>query len=310
MSPQNQQTALATQQQSTTAISVFDRVNDPLEFIEKMGVVFSQSKAGGCQTPAEGKLMAFACLCKRMDPFEVNREFHLMDGKLTMRSDAMLAEFRLRGGKHKWIATGSDGQKATLKLTTVDGDSLTETYSIQDAQQAGLVKSKSGWEKTPGNMLRARVTSNAIRMLCPEIVAGVYTPEEISDISEPRSAELVRTPEQVNSRAEELRQMSESGGPNESTEEVIDVEVEAKAEAETKTADSTPEQAESPAQTASDAAIIQLELLAERAGKDKGWPLELIQQKNPAVNSLDEMSEEQLVKFAENLEEKLAAAGK
>ena len=46
-------------------------------------------------------------------------------------------------------------------------------------KRAGLVRSGSAWDKTPAAMLRARCVSETLRAIAPEIVQGVYVPEEI-----------------------------------------------------------------------------------------------------------------------------------
>lgn len=173
-------TTLIHQASSVTGLSVYDRIQDPLAFIEQMGKVFWQAKACGCQTEAEGKLLALACMSERMNPFDINKTYHLMDGKLSMRADAMLANFRQLGGKYKWIKSGDDGKSASIELT-YDGNTITSTYTIEQAHQAGLVKDRSNWVKDPASMLQARAISRGIRMIAPEVIAGVYTPEEIGD---------------------------------------------------------------------------------------------------------------------------------
>lgn len=45
----------------------------------------------------------------------------------------------------------------------------------------GLIRPKSAWETDPGAMLRARVITRGVRIVCPGVCAGVYTPEELED---------------------------------------------------------------------------------------------------------------------------------
>jgi hypothetical protein len=51
----------------------------------------------------------------------------------------------------------------------------------------GVAMGKSGlkdnWRKFPRQMLTARCISEAIRLLMPQIVSGVYTPEEVQDFT-------------------------------------------------------------------------------------------------------------------------------
>lgn len=62
------------------------------------------------------------------------------------------------------------------------------THTIEMAVQAGLVKDKSGWVKNPTDMLVARATARLARMVYPDLLAGLYTPEELAEIRESLAA--------------------------------------------------------------------------------------------------------------------------
>ncbi len=160
------------------AVTIYDRMTDPLVAVEKMGEFFARSGMFGCTKPEQGQILALACMAERKSPFEIKRLYHLVDGSLSMRSDAMLALYRQRGGKVLWKQVDD---KAAVAQWIYDGNDLTLSYTIDEARAAGYIKPKSAWEKTPGAMLRARLITTAVRMLCPEAIAGCYTPEEIID---------------------------------------------------------------------------------------------------------------------------------
>lgn len=58
------------------------------------------------------------------------------------------------------------------------------THTIEMAQQAGLVKEKSGWVKNPTDMLVARCQVRLARLVYPDVSGGLYTPEELADARE------------------------------------------------------------------------------------------------------------------------------
>ena len=178
-----QGTGLIHQPQGSNGLAIYDRV-DPMTFIDTFGKVFAMTGAGGADTVAKGQLLALACLCRRQDIFQVSSTYHLIGGKLSMKSDVMLAKFRQAGGKHQWIKDGSDGFIATA-IFTFEGNSTTVSYSIEDAKRADLLagpgKKPGNWEKNPAAMLRARVVSSGVRMLAPEVLEGSYCPEELED---------------------------------------------------------------------------------------------------------------------------------
>lgn len=162
--------------------SLWDRLEDPLKFIGMLGETFAKSTMFGCQNEEQGRVFALHCALTGQSPLEVMQTYHLIDGKLSKRFEAMLAEFNEAGGTHQWIKDGSDGKEASCRFIMGVND-VTVTYTIDDAERAGLVKPKSGWVKNPANMLRARVASNGVTMVYPKARVGVYTPEEIEDIA-------------------------------------------------------------------------------------------------------------------------------
>ena len=104
--------------------------------------------------------------------------FDVIQGKVTMKADAMLAEFNRRGGKWQW--NKSDDQVASASAVHWNGVKTVVQYTIEDARKEGLAN-RGSWVKMPKIMLRKRCVSNGLRMVAPEIVLGIYTPEEITD---------------------------------------------------------------------------------------------------------------------------------
>jgi len=60
-----------------------------------------------------------------------------------------------------------------------NGDTWVESFSIQDAKQAGIYRNQ--WLKYPKDMLFARALSRLARQLFPDIIKGCYVQGEISD---------------------------------------------------------------------------------------------------------------------------------
>lgn len=201
--------------------TIYDRV-DPMEFVDKMGLVFSRTQAGGAQNENDGKLLALACLCRRMDVFELTREYHLMAGKLVPKSDVLLARVHRAGWKSRWVKDGTDCQSATLELTSpAPGNAKsTYTFSIETAKTAGYIRSGSHWTKRPDQMLRARCITDLVRMVCPEVLGGDVSYEEMLDVpvvtveqsqAQAQTQAPQRTPEQVAARQRELQAMATGG---------------------------------------------------------------------------------------------------
>lgn len=165
------------------ALEVYSKIQDPFTSAIQIGLHFAKSGMFGVDRAEAGTILALACITENQTPFEILRTYDIVLGKLRKKALACYAEFRAKGGRVKWLNTGDDGKEAVGEFT-FEGQTLTVKFTIDDANKQGLVKNESAWKKTPGNMLRARVLSNAIGMLCPEIVAGVVDGEDESPAAE------------------------------------------------------------------------------------------------------------------------------
>lgn len=152
-------------------IELYSKMQNPIEAITALGSMFAKSGMFGCDRVEQGQVLAMVCLAERKSPTEITRTYDIIGGKLRKKAMAAHAEFRAKGAKIKWVNTGDDGIEARAEIT-FEGATVVCSYAVAAAQKAGLVREKSAWVTNPANMLRARVISNAIGMLAPEIYAG------------------------------------------------------------------------------------------------------------------------------------------
>jgi len=223
-------TALATITERQRTAMVYDKI-DPIQFVETMGKAFAMSGAGGCKTVGDGQVMALACLCEGKTIFEIARRYHLIEGKLALKSESMLADFRAQGGKHEWIKDGINGIEAVIRLTGPDKTVIECSMTIERAKTAGYVKLGSNWTKRPDQMLRARCITDGIRMGWPEIACD-YSVEEVEDgfIDVPVTPKKSKA--DVEKRAAELKATAAGEGKIEKKvdPEIVDAEIVAKTE--------------------------------------------------------------------------------
>lgn len=146
-----------------------------------------------------------------MHPVHALRRYHMMEfrGRVTpvMKAEAMLADMMRVGWEHKWTTDNDDRkiQEIWLRHPKKCPDGKSVRYSESDAKAAKLLDggNKDNWEKHRPNMLRARVVSNACRMLDPGIVLGVYTPEEIQDMKAEEGESRPQSPLRVETKLSE-----------------------------------------------------------------------------------------------------------
>lgn len=66
----------------------------------------------------------------------------------------------------------------TVWLKRKNGFEYTARFSMEDAKRAGLVKSGSGWEKYPANMLKYRALGYCQDIVFPDVIGGTKRADE------------------------------------------------------------------------------------------------------------------------------------
>ena len=104
------------------------------EFFQATVEGTTESGMFGCEKIEQGEVIALMCICQNKSPDEILRTYHFINGKLSMRADAMLAGFQARGGKIEWKK--HDREAAVAIFTPKDGAPIEISYTIEDAQKA------------------------------------------------------------------------------------------------------------------------------------------------------------------------------
>jgi acetone carboxylase gamma subunit len=165
----------------------------PMADIQKMAQVAADSKMFGFKNQAEAMAIMLLCQAEDMHPAIAMRDYHVIQGRPALKSDAMLARFQTSGGKVNW--TNYTDEVVTGIFSHPQGGEVSITWNMEMAHRLGFNK-KENWRNYPRAMMRARCISEGIRTVFPACVAGVYTPEEVQDFSPPKGAKVVDvTPE-------------------------------------------------------------------------------------------------------------------
>ena len=157
----------------------------PLEQIGMMAKAVSDSGLFGIKSEAA----AFSLMCiaqaDGIPPIKAAVQYHIIDGKPALKSEAMLARFQASGGKIRWKERTP--QRCTLWLSHPQAGEIEVTWDIERAKAAGLA-GRNTWKAYPAQMMSARCISEGIRALYPACVGGFYTPEEVRDFDAPPPA--------------------------------------------------------------------------------------------------------------------------
>lgn len=186
-------------------LTIYQRMTDPNESIKLLGNAIAKSGMFGCGSVEAGQVFAVECLHRNMPPLTLAERYHVIFGKLSMKAEAMLAGFEQAGGEYEEVERSAD--LASIKMT-IKGKPRILSLSWADAQkepfcyvgkeedvvakllknQTPPLKPKYATPRSRMQMLWARLVSDSVRFLCPSVVCGVYTPEEISDFDDAEQA--------------------------------------------------------------------------------------------------------------------------
>jgi hypothetical protein len=172
----------------------------PYQDIEKMAKEMADSGLTAFKTKAQAITYMMIAQAEGRHPASVAKDYHFIEGKATLKADAILARYMESGGKVKWIQFTNEIVEASFEHPK--GADVTLSWTQEDAELAELTRHENGkikkdnWRKFPRAMLRTRLVSEAIRMSYPTVISGMYTPEEIEQISMHEERDI--TPKEIN----------------------------------------------------------------------------------------------------------------
>jgi hypothetical protein len=156
-----------------------------IQDISTAGKAIAASGLFGIKTTEQAVALMLIAQAEGYHPAIAARDYHVIQGRPTLKADAMLARFQSCGGAVRWL--DYTDQKCTAEFSHPQGGKIEISWDMARAKSAEL-GGKDNWKKYPRQMLRARVISEGIRTVFPGCVCGVYTPEEVSDF-EPEKKE-------------------------------------------------------------------------------------------------------------------------
>ncbi len=160
----------------------------PYSDIERMAEAIARSKLFGVKTPEEAIALMVVSQAEGRHPALAARDYHIIEGRPSLKADVMLARFQESGGAVEWLKYTDSVVSA--RFSHPAGGSLEVEWSME---RAGRIKQRSrdggtksltdkdNWRNYPRAMMAARCISEGIRRVYPVVIAGIYTPEEITD---------------------------------------------------------------------------------------------------------------------------------
>jgi len=150
------------------------------------------------------------------------RGISVIQGKPTVSPQLMLA-LAFRTKEVSSYKVTSDKEKAVCVIQRKNSEPFTSEFSMEDAQKMGLA-GKDNWKKQPEVMMRWRAIAQAMRVVFPDAISGLYLFDELShdvEISDSgeikKHSEVLMEPTAIEAVVEEV----ESIPPEETEQEKL-----------------------------------------------------------------------------------------
>ena len=151
----------------------------PFSEMERMAITVAKSGLFGMKTADQALALMALSQAEGIHPMIAVRDYHIIQGRPSLKADTMLARFQQAGGKVEWHELSD--LKVDATFSHPQGGAARIDWTMARATAAGLAN-KDNWRFYPRAMLRSRVISEGVRTVFPGIIAGVYTPEEAEAI--------------------------------------------------------------------------------------------------------------------------------
>jgi hypothetical protein len=158
----------------------------PVDQVERMALAVAKSGLFGVKTADQAMALMLIAQAEGLHPAIAARDYHVINGRPTLKADAMLARFQTAGGSVRW-GEYTD-RRVVGTFSHPQGGSVEVAWTVDMAAAAGLTKNPT-WKSYPRQMLRARCISEGIRTVFPGVVVDTYTPEEVEDMAPPQATQ-------------------------------------------------------------------------------------------------------------------------
>ena len=166
----------------TSELTAWNQMRQQADVLVKSGFFPVKTAEQALAILMTGKELGF-------QPMQSMRLIDVIQGKVALNAGGMATLVQRycqkHGGYLRQVALDND--RCTVEYMRAEWPEPQRfTFTMDDAEEAGLA-GRDMWKKHPRNMLYARAISNACRMGWPEVIAGIYDPEELGAIEmEPR----------------------------------------------------------------------------------------------------------------------------
>lgn len=174
--------ALTTQSKSELSAARYEPKSlEQLDWLAKQ-VVSSGLAPSGVKRPEDAMCILMTGAELGLTAMQSLRSIHVIKGRPTLSADLQVALVRNSDQCEYFQLVEATDEHCEYETKRAGAPKpVSWTYTMADAQRANLTD-KDVWQQYPKHMLRARCASSLARAEYPEVVMGLYTPEEAASI--------------------------------------------------------------------------------------------------------------------------------
>jgi hypothetical protein len=149
--------------------------------LAKLAGTAADSGFFGAQNQAQAMMLMLAGRDIGFSYTQSLRAFHVIKGKPSLSADAMVAVCLSRKDLCVYFrCVESTKVSATWETERVGNDPVRLTFTIEEAKDAGIITDM--YRKFPARMLSARCKAYLARDVYPELLMGLYDPDELAEV--------------------------------------------------------------------------------------------------------------------------------
>ena len=115
-----------------------------------------------------------------LQPMQAMQSIAVINGRPSLWGDAVIG--LVRGSPLcEYIYESDDGKTAVCRVKRRGEEEQVRTFSLEDAEQAGLLKKPGPWSQYPKRMRQMRARAFALRDVFPDVLRGMPVAEEVQD---------------------------------------------------------------------------------------------------------------------------------
>ena len=151
-----------------------------IDDVERLARIAVASGYTSCRKPEEAAMLIITGQELGLSPMQSMRGIYVVSGKPVLSADLMVAVVRRSGLCESWRTVESTPDRCTI-TTRRKGESSdsSRTWTAADAKRAGLITGRGTWAAYPATMLRHRCAADLAREVYPDVLMGLYDPEEL-----------------------------------------------------------------------------------------------------------------------------------